>query len=441
MKATVLRLLLLSVTASVADAQTGKCNSLACTDPLTKIVDAGQTKYCTCQCKYQNGSTCPVDYELALTGCSCEEIPPPEPVVEEVEVETPAFEGTSPVTEGNHLDISWEDEFKGNNTYLLSFIKESESHISQFAPEMVLLLAVSIACFFMTLTTINGRMSRIDQYVHNYDFEITEYKEKADRGAFYLYLTTISYYYMFLPFVVVIYWGLLLIYDSWQDSKDAATAEAVVCDTDDAICESDKLIMAKHVAKQYIGGLSVLLIGLSTLLLILAVSKIRWNNWRFKSNHLTMLIISYILFTLWQYIALLSSDLSSFAFYGLSSLFMTQNGFVITLYIFLNINTNRFTLFFFLNKFTKKDGQVLCKERRNDILEEVTQAKASTEPLYIKDIYDMITIGKVSVPRMINAFGQGIQGRFMNKSQCFKSTVNITLAVLYFVLLIAYGYL
>jgi uncharacterized membrane protein len=154
--------------------------------------------------------------------------------------------------------------------------------------------------------------------------------------------------------------------------------------------------------------MSVLLVGLSTLLLMLAVMKIRWNNWRFKSNHMTMLIVSYVLFTLWQYIALLSSDLSSFAFYGLSSLFMTQNGFVLTVYIFLNINTNRFTLFYFLNKFTKKDGQVLDKERRDDILDEVTQAKASEEPLYTKDIYDMITIGKVSVPRMINAFGQGI---------------------------------
>ena len=86
---------------------------------------------------------------------------------------------------------------------------------------------------------------------------------------------------------------------------------------------------------------------------------------------------------------------------------------MLTIYIFLNLNTNKFNLFFFLNKFTKKDGQVLDKERTEDILTEVTEAKASDEPLYTKDIYDMITIGKVSVPRMINAFGQGLQGRFM----------------------------
>jgi dolichol kinase len=80
---------------------------------------------------------------------------------------------------------------------------------------MALLLCISVACFFMILNAVNGRASRVDQFVHHIDYEITDYGEKADRGSFYMYILTISYYYMFLPFVIVIYWGVLLIYDSW----------------------------------------------------------------------------------------------------------------------------------------------------------------------------------------------------------------------------------
>ena len=50
------------------------------------------------------------------------------------------------------------------------------------------------------------------------DFEIFEYKEKTDRGAFYFYLSAIGYWYIVLPFIVVIYWALLLIYDSYEDT-------------------------------------------------------------------------------------------------------------------------------------------------------------------------------------------------------------------------------
>ena len=46
------------------------------------------------------------------------------------------------------------------------------------------------------------------------DFEITDYKEKRDRGCFYTYLSMIGYSYILLPFVTVTYWGVLLIYDS-----------------------------------------------------------------------------------------------------------------------------------------------------------------------------------------------------------------------------------
>ena len=73
-------------------------------------------------------------------------------------------------------------------------------------------------------------------------------------------------------------------------------------------------------------------------------------------SHLALLLVSFVLFTIWQYLTLLSADMSSYAYYGLSACFMTHNGFVLTIYIFLNISTNKFNLFYFLDKYVKKDG-------------------------------------------------------------------------------------
>ena len=90
--------------------------------------------------------------------------------------------------------------------------------MTQFAPEMGLLIVVMVLCFFMILNAMNGRISRMDQYIHNLDFEIFDYREKSDGGAFYYYLGMIGYTYIIFPFVAVLYWGILLIIDSSTDA-------------------------------------------------------------------------------------------------------------------------------------------------------------------------------------------------------------------------------
>ena len=63
-------LAILALTATIASAA-DKCNSLSCSDPLKSVPDAGQTKYCTCQCKYDHGDSCPAGEEKAASGCEC----------------------------------------------------------------------------------------------------------------------------------------------------------------------------------------------------------------------------------------------------------------------------------------------------------------------------------------------------------------------------------
>ena len=244
-------------------------------------------------------------------------------------------------------------------------------------------------------------------------FELMENKSIADRGPFFIYLAVLTYWQIILPFLIVTFWGVLLIYDSVADTEKADDAEEIVCDADDQLCEARRAVQGNNVANQYIGGISVLLLGFASIFLLLALNKIRWNNWRFKQTHLILMVLSYVFFSIWQYLTLLSSDLSDFAYYGLSALFLTHNGFAITAYIFLNISLNKFNLFYFISKYAKKDGQTLDPTRTDDFIQEIAESKADDETdLYQKDVYDMITIGKVSVPRMLDAFGQGIQGRF-----------------------------
>ena len=175
---------------------------------------------------------------------------------------------------------------------------------------------------------------------------------------------------------------------------------------------------------------------------MLALNKIRWNNWRFKQSHLIFLIVAYALFSLWQYLTLLSSDLSDFAYYGISALLLTHNGFAYTAYIFLNVSLNRYNLFYFINKYAQKGGKDLDPARTDDFIQEIADQKADDDTdLHRADVYDMITVGKVSVPRMLDAFGQGIQGRFQMKSACFRRFVNWSLGFVYLLLLILYAVL
>ena len=61
----------LALTATMVVAQQDKCSKLNCNSPLTSITDPGQSKYCTCQCSFTNGTACPEGQEASTAGCEC----------------------------------------------------------------------------------------------------------------------------------------------------------------------------------------------------------------------------------------------------------------------------------------------------------------------------------------------------------------------------------
>lgn len=57
------------------------------------------------------------------------------------------------------------------------------------------------------------------------------------------------------------------------------------------------------------------------------------------------------------------------------------------------------------------------------------------------DLFDIITIGKVSEKRMTNAFGVGFAGAFHKGSKGLKCMVNFVILILYFALSLAYAWI
>ena len=103
-----------------------------------------------------------------------------------------------------------------------------------------------------------------------------------------------------------------------------------------------------------------------------------------------------------------SSIKDDYDFRGMSAVFLTQSGFMMSAMIYMNLYENKFNLIYFMNKFVAKKGEKPDPERTNDLLAEIEQQKADDDWMpCMDDITDMITIGKISHKKMLNAFGRG----------------------------------
>ena len=71
------------------------------------------------------------------------------------------------------------------------------------------------------------------------------------------------------------------------------------------------------------GCISILLIGIAIFMAMTAVTKISWNNYRFKLSHAILFLIAYMSFTSWQFSIMFASIYGKFEFQGISAVFLT----------------------------------------------------------------------------------------------------------------------
>jgi hypothetical protein len=191
------------------------------------------------------------------------------------------------------------------------------------------------------------------------------------------------------------------------------------------------------------GAISVALLGTAFIGILFAFQKLKWNNYRFKKTHMCARLFSMLCFVAWQFSITFASIYMAFNFQGLSAVFLTQSGVIATIIVYLNLYENKFNLSYFLTKFMKKGErhERPDPERTNNLQEEIDEQKANDDWMpTMYEVFDMITIGKVSERKMLNAFGAGFQSLNVKGSRGCQIGTHLFLFMLYFGYLGIYSY-
>ena len=269
---------------------------------------------------------------------------------------------------------------------------------------------------------LNGRFLRMQQWLHDMDFEI--FGNNIKSGLVMTYLTIVGYSYIVFPFLTLLLWGVYMF-------KDADKLKDIKPDSE-----------LNYENPVFLGGVSIYLIGIGLCLILTTFKKIAWNNYRFKLSHMVIFCFAYAMFTAWQFTIMFSSIHGKFSFQGISACFLTQSGMLMCAFVYLNLYENKFNLIYFLDKFVGKKGEVPDPKRENNMLQEIEGQKADEDWLpNIHDIKDVITIGKISEKKMMNAFGRGFQRLAMDNSACVRYGINGGLLLFYAIVLFVYAYL
>lgn len=223
------------------------------------------------------------------------------------------------------------------------------------------------------------------------------------------FFMVIGYSYIVMPALTLLLWGVFVIKD--------------VSDKGDAM---------DYTNFEFVGGISVFLLGIAVALFVTALTKISWNNYRLKLTHTVFFMVAYALFTAWQFLQMFHAIDEDFSYLSISMVFLTQSGIFLTILVYQNLYENKFNLIYFLDKFMDKDGEAQDPKREDDFLEEINEQKSDPDWMpSMYDIFDIITIGQVSNSKMMNVLGRGLQRIAMDNSLDLKYLINGIFLFLY----------
>jgi hypothetical protein len=206
------------------------------------------------------------------------------------------------------------------------YFEESNYHLGQGATELGFLFTVQLICAFALLNRLNGRPWRMDTFFYFVPMDLDLAKHQFVNA----YLRVVGWSMLVAPIITLIVWSVLLIHENESNSD----------------------------VKEYMSaGASLFFLGLSFGLAGYTVLRIKWNNYRMKTIHMILVAISYISFTLWQFLTLyLSKDPAQFV--SISAVYLTQNGFMLFLLILLNAGSDGFDMTAVLKNFVEQDDTI-----------------------------------------------------------------------------------
>ena len=124
------------------------------------------------------------------------------------------------------------------------------------------------------MNRLNGRFTRMVQWIHSLDFEI--FGNTIKSNAFVIYYSIVGYSYLVWPLICLTLWAAVVI-------KDGTTRGQILN------IDNSKLM----------AGISIFLLGFCFITIINVALKITWNNYRFKALHLIISLSVYFAFTAW----------------------------------------------------------------------------------------------------------------------------------------------
>ena len=142
---------------------------------------------------------------------------------------------------------------------------------------------------------------------------------------------------MAMPFLTLLGWVILVLYDCVQEDNSVASA------------------------------ISILLLGIATMLFGYNVLRVKWSNYRFKKINLIAFLIVIVLVTVYQFlIALAYADAEKFFPY--SAIFLNLNVILLALLIFLSKYKDFKGTSHLVSTFFPPSGQALDRDRPGDMI-------------------------------------------------------------------------
>jgi hypothetical protein len=153
----------------------------------------------------------------------------------------------------------------------------------------------------------------------------------------------------------------------------------------------------------------VLIVGIGFITFGYNALRLKWMNYRVKKINLAMILVCFLLLTLYQCLVIygISFDHQE-KFFPYSALFLNFNVTLLGALIYFSKYKGVKDVSFVLEKFFPETGKELDRDRDDELQEELNQQKA--DPNYTtskEDFIDTITIYHVSEDKYRSAIGEG----------------------------------
>ena len=209
--------------------------------------------------------------------------------------------------------------------------------------------------------------------------------EESNSPRVQTYLFFATWFYIVMPFVVLLGWFLLMLYDRVKEEKPIW------------------------------GPFCILTAGLCFLLFGFNACRIKWTNFRVKPINVIAGLVCFLLLTAYQTFIIFGYK-SDEKFFPYSAFFLNINVILVSILVYFSKYQDVQDIGYIVKKFFPLSGVEPDRDREVNLLEEIEEHQNNPEwKLCYEDLTDFITISKVSNEKFKTILGSGLVATFNAK--------------------------